>query len=205
MEDEGKGRKLELLIGLVLAVFAAALAVCDLGGGKYGDEEMIAIQKQTEAYNWYQSKSIKQSLVEGQRDFLGALLKAHSITESQRASVESFITELSQQIGRYKKEKEEILKGSAVVGKEHWIQDKNGVLGQIKGAQEWQAEAERLGGAGDIFDRATLFLQMCLVFGAVSLVLQTPRTRVVFFMTMVVLGSVGVFYTWAAYTAAIVV
>jgi hypothetical protein len=40
-EEEAAGRRFELISGLTLAVLAAVLAVVDLGGGKYGDDEII--------------------------------------------------------------------------------------------------------------------------------------------------------------------
>ena len=39
--------RLELVLGLLLAIFAAVLAINDLGAGKYGDDEMVAHNKQT--------------------------------------------------------------------------------------------------------------------------------------------------------------
>ena len=198
-QEEKKERRFELLIGVVLAVFAAVMAVCDLGAGKYGDDEMIANQKQTETYNWYQSKSIKQTLAEGQRDMLQALVNNNAIEMKAVAGVDTFIAELNTSVKRYKKEKDEILKGSVAVGKENWVQDVEGELGKIKGANEWKSEAEKLGSAGDVFDRATLFLQMCLVFGAIALIVNAKNLRWIFFLMMTGLGAIGAFYTVMAY------
>ena len=93
-QDEKRAKGLQLFLGLFLAVFAAMLAINDLGGGRYGDDEMIAHNKQTEAYNWYQSKSLKQSLVEGQRDLLKALLTADAIKEGDKIALDTFIITL---------------------------------------------------------------------------------------------------------------
>lgn len=198
--SEEKGKNHELIIGLVIAIFAAVMAVCDLGAGKYGDDEMIANQKQTEAYNWYQSKSIKQTLAEGQRDMLQALVKTNAIEPRAIAGVDSFIIELDENVKRYKKEKDEILKGSEAVGKENWIQDVEGELGKVKGANEWKAEAFMLGDAGDVFDRATLFLQMCLVLGAIALLIGSDKLKVIFFSATIIIGAIGTYYTIVAYS-----
>ena len=197
--SEEKGKNYELIIGLVIAVFAAIMAICDLGAGKYGDDEMIANQKQTEAYNWYQSKSIKQTLAEGQRDMLQALVKTNAIEARAIAGVDSFILELDQNVKRYKKEKDEILRGSQAVGKENWIQDVEGELGKVKGANEWKAEASKLGDAGDVFDKATLFLQMCLVLGAIALLIGSDKLKVLFFTATLIVGAIGAYYTFIAY------
>jgi hypothetical protein len=205
MENETSSRKLELVLGLLLAVFAALLAINDLGAGKYGDDEMVAHNKQTEAYNWYQSKSMKQSISEGQRDMLNALVTAGAISAKDEAGVDTFIVSADAEIARYKKEKKEILLGSDKVGKENWAQEKDGEMGQITGAEEWADIAEKLGKAGDLFDMATLFLQLCIVLGAVGLVLQDMKTRKFFVGMMLFFGLVGAVYTIFAYMAAMAV
>jgi hypothetical protein len=77
--------------------------------------------------------------------------------------------------------KKEILVGSATLDSTEWAQDKNGKFGEIVGANEWAGKAEKLGAAGDSFDLASLFLQMCLVMGAVGLVIgSSPAEASVF-------------------------
>ena len=65
--------RLELITGLLIAVFAAILAIVDLGAGKFGKEQILANNQKTEAYQWYQSKSIKQTLTESHRDLINNL------------------------------------------------------------------------------------------------------------------------------------
>ena len=43
MAEETDGKKgFETWCGVVIALFAAVLAIADLGAGKYGDDELIA-------------------------------------------------------------------------------------------------------------------------------------------------------------------
>jgi hypothetical protein len=81
MSDEKpeKSNKLETLCGLLLAVFAASLAIADLGGGRVSEDGMVAMNEKASALNWYQSKSIKQSLIEGEKDLLITLVATGSI------------------------------------------------------------------------------------------------------------------------------
>lgn len=192
----------EVLFGVVLALFAAALAVCDLGAGKYGDDELMAVNEKAAAHMWYQSKSIKESLAEGQSELLATLLETGSIGEQARAGAEAQRDKLHAKAERYGREKTEILKGSAAVGKENQVQEKDGELGRIIGADEWQKKAEELGRVGDVFDMGTLYLQMCLVLGAIGLVVHVPRMKVAFFLGMLSLGLLGSYQTWAAYSLA---
>ncbi|MCE9600526.1 MAG: DUF4337 domain-containing protein [Spirochaetia bacterium] len=199
---ETESKKFEILCGLTLAVFAAILAITDLGAGKYGDDEIIGHNDKSAAYAWYQSKSIKESLTVGQHDTLKVLVESGSIRQEQLPAMKKLLADLEADIARYKKEKKEILLGSAKVGKENWIQDVDGKLGQIVGAKEYDELVEKLGKAGDYFDMAVFFLQLSLVMGAISLVVQIPRMKNIFYGVMALLGAAGLVYSIIAFRAA---
>lgn len=191
MTDSDGSKSFEIVCGVLIALFAAVLAITDLGAGKYGDDELIAHNEKGEAYLWYQSKGIKETLVEGQRDTLQALVAADAIRPEQRSAVDALIQKLDSKVTRYGKEKKEILLGSAAVGQEGWAQDVNGKMGQVVGANQWQARADALNDVGDTFDYSTFFLQLCLVFGAISLVIQRAGLQRSFFWIMNGLGVIG--------------
>ncbi len=203
MSDESEtSNTFEMLCGLTLAVLAAVLAINDLGAGKYGDDEIIAHNQKANAFDWFQAKGIKQSLVEGQRDMLRILLESRVIPPESEARMGTLMATLDKDIARYKQERKEILLGSTAVGQENWVLEEDGKLGAVKGAREWEAEAKMLGAAGDTFDIATFFLQVCLVMGAVSLILKGKRMRNIFYGLMVVLGATGAVFSVMAYTQA---
>ncbi|GIV43331.1 MAG: hypothetical protein KatS3mg035_0454 [Bacteroidia bacterium] len=85
----------------------------------------------------------------------------------------------------------EILEGSDKVGKENWIQDKNGELGVIIGAQEWEEKTAYLEMVGNWFNYTNLFLNLCLVLGAICLVIDNESTQKLFFTGMLILGIIG--------------
>ncbi len=203
--NENKDKKFELAISLIIVLFAAILAIVDLFGGKYGDDEIIAQNEKSSAYSWYQSKSVKQSLLEGEMQMLTTLIKAGVVNAVDTAGAMIAANEFKEEINKYKKEKKEILLGSAAVGQENWIQEKDGELGKIKGAKEWEAEAELLGKAGDQFDFSVLFLQLCLVFGAIALVVQSQKIKLGFLLLTVAFGIIGIFYAWKAYQIIVLV
>ena len=197
-----KSSTYEMICGLTLAILAAVLAIIDLGAGKYGDDEIIAHNQKANAFDWYQAKGIKQSLVEGQRDLLRILLESRVIPPGAEDKMGNLLSSLDAETGRYEKERKEILLGSKAVGQENWVLEEGGKLGQVKGAREWEAEARALGAAGDTFDIATFFLQICLVMGAVSLILKGERMRNSFYGLMVLLGAVGAVYSDMAFVQA---
>ncbi len=203
MSDDGeKSSTFEMICGLTLAILAAVLAITDLGAGKYGDDEIIAHNQKANAFDWFQAKGIKQSLVEGQRDLLRILLDSRVIPPEAEGSMGKLLSSLEADIGRYQKERKEILLGSKAVGQENWVLEEDGKLGQVKGAREWEAETKTLGAAGDTFDIATFFLQICLVMGAVRLIIKGTRMRTSFYGRMVLLGAVGAGFSVMAFVQA---
>ena len=92
--------RFELLTGLLIAVFAAILAIIDLGSGKYAKEQLIANNQKTEAYQWYQSKSIKQTLAESQCELVKTFLSGGIINANKKYSIEKYISKISESLGR---------------------------------------------------------------------------------------------------------
>jgi hypothetical protein len=194
-EEEKKSNKMETWCGLLLGVFAAVLAIASLGGGKYGGDQMVAVIEKGEAYNWYQSKSIKQNLAENERDFIKSLLDVGLIAGEKKKDIDSLLTETEKKIKTYKKEKNEIMKGSKAVGKENWVQDVEGKMGQVIGVNDWKETIDALGDSCDYFDLANLFLQIALVMGAICLISPSETGKKSFFIIMIGLGIIGSAYT----------
>ncbi|EIJ41669.1 hypothetical protein BegalDRAFT_0758 [Beggiatoa alba B18LD] len=190
--------KFEKRIGIVLTFFAALLAINDVGADRFGTDELLAHSEMVSAYQWYSGKGIKEDMVEGRRDLLLMLVESGAIAPTHVEAVRKTTETLNVDIERYKKEKQEILKGSSAVGEANWVQEVDGKLGQVIGAKQWETQSRVLNLAGDKFDAATLFLQLCLVMGALSLLLKAPKLKHFFFSMMVVFGSLGgVFSAWA--------
>lgn len=197
--EQQPGSRFELLCGVAIAILAALLAINELGSGKFGGDEIAARNEATKAYSWYGSKSLKENLAEGQRDLLLALRAAGAIAPEKASAVQGTLDRLDGEMDRYSREKQEILVGSDAVGKDNWVQAVDGQLGKVRGAKQWDAESDQLDRAGDIFDTATLFLQLCLVMGAISLIMKAPARRNAFFAAMLILGMAGVGFSARAF------
>ena len=196
--DEATKRKWELVFGIGVTVFAALLAINELASGKYGDDEIQMNTEKTSAYLWYQSKGIKGNMTEGQRDLLRMLKETGVIAADKGASVDKQLAELDTRIARYEKQKSEILKGSAGVGKDNWAQDVEGELGKVVGVKEIEVKLTALGKAGDKFDLATLFLQLTLVLGAIGIISTSLSIKRTFLGLMIGLGLIGCVFCLAA-------
>ncbi len=181
----------EVKCGIVIAIFAAFMSISDLFAGKYGDDEIMLTNEKASQYQWFQSKSIKENLAEAQRDLLISLAENDVIDSKHKASINGQIEKLNKKINKYGKEKNEILLGSNAVGKENWVQEVDGEMGKITGAKELEAQLGKLSKAGDYFDYGTLFYQMCLVLGAICLIIKNEKMQNIFFYIMISLGSIA--------------
>ena len=199
INEEKSSQKLETWCGLLLGVFAAILAIANLGGGKYGDDEMKAVNEKNSTFSWYQAKGIKQNLAENERDLMKSLLASGIISSEKKESIDEIIKDRDEKINQYKREKKEIMEGSKRIGKENWAQDMNGEMGKVVGVKDWEDEIAKLSASGDYFDMANLFLQLSLVMGAICLVSPSQSSRKSFFMVMIGLGIIGTGYTSFAY------
>ena len=98
--EESRERKWEMRFGITLAIFAAALAINDLGAGKFGDDEIKEVNEKSNSYMWYQSKGIKETLAEGQRDLIQTLLQAGAIAVDKEAQLQTVAAKLNAQVER---------------------------------------------------------------------------------------------------------
>lgn len=202
-KDSEGGSPWEMRFGFTLAVLAALLAVNDLGGGKFGGDELQFANEKTSAYMWYQSKGIKETLAEGQRDLMTALLDGGAVAPAARAGIVARRDALAGDVTRYGREKKEILLGSKAVGPKGYAQDVGGEMGKVIGAKDYERAIEGLGTAGDRFDFANLFLQLSLVMGAIGIILRQERLKLGFYLGTLALGIVGLIVSVLAFRLAL--
>jgi len=204
MADSDSRERFELVSGLTLALLAALTALNDLQAGKYGEDEIMGHNQRASAYAWYQSKSIKETAVTQELSLLNSLIAAGALAPEVKPSMEKRTAALQGEVDRYKAEKNEILKGSAAVGTAGQVlADKSGNKGNVIGAQEWEEKLAVLETSGDLFDCATLWLQLSLVCGAISLVLKRPDLKKGFYIAMILLGILGAFYSLRGWNLAV--
>ena len=182
----------EAVGGVLIALFAALMAISQMVNGELEEEMMIAHNNVVSYSNWYQSKSIKESLKESELDYLTALISSGIVTDDKVQVIEEKIASVQKNINKYSAEKIEILKGSAFVGKENWKQDIEGEMGIITGVKEWQQLAATYDYATKKFDYGMLFFQICIVLGAVCIILyDNPILQKSLIVFMIIFGITG--------------
>lgn len=190
----------EAIGGVLIAFFAALMAISQMVNGELEEEMMIAHNKVVNYSSWYQSKSIKESLKESELDYLETLLNSGIITEENRTGIDSRIERTKTKIAKYGAEKTEILLGSANIAKEEWAQDLDGEMGKIVGVKEWEILADEYDLATKKFDLGMLFFQISIVLGAVCIIIyDNPKLQKAFISLMIVFGIIGIFMSVYGY------
>lgn len=189
--------------GVLIAFFAALMAISQLVNGELEEEMMIAHNKLVNYSSWYQSKSIKESLKESELDNLEALLYTNAIAEEKRDFVYTKIEKTKAKIEKYKAEKHEILVGSKNIDKKDWVQDLDGQMGVITGINEWKVLAQKYDIATRKFDFGVLFFQISIVLGAVCIIIyDNPKLQKSLVALMIIFGVIGVIMSAYGYSLA---
>lgn len=179
----------EAVGGVLIAFFAALMAISQMVNGELEEEMMIAHNKVVNYSNWYQSKSIKETLKESELDYLNTLVISEMAPAEKLGDILLKMEDVKEDMARYKAEKTEILLGSSSVGRENWAQDLDGKMGQIVGVQEWEALAEEYDIATKKFDLGMLFFQISIVLGAVCIIIyDNPKLQKAFILLMIAFG-----------------
>ena len=182
----------EAIGGVLIALFAALMAISQMVNGELEEEMMIAHNNVVSYSNWYQSKSIKESLKESELDYLSTLIESGIVTEDKRLVIEHKIAEVEEKIVKYESEKTEILLGSTNIGEENWTQDLEGEMGKITGVKQWEKLTQTYDYATKKFDYALLFFQICIVLGAVCIIIyDSPALQKGLIVCMVFFGIIG--------------
>jgi hypothetical protein len=193
----------EAIGGVLIAFFAALMAISQMVNGELEEEMMIAHNKVVNYSSWYQSKSIKESLKESELDYLEALMDAGIVSQENRGAVTTKIKETKANIKKYGDEKTEILLGSSNIPKEEWAQDLDGQMGAIIGVKEWETLANDYDIATHKFDLGMLFFQISIVLGAICIIIyDNPKLQRGFIILMVIFGIIGLIMSIYGYSLA---
>src|SRR6056297_1653559 len=193
----------EAVGGVLIAFFAALMAISQMINGELEEEMMIAHNKVVNYSSWYQSKSIKESLKESELDYLQALLESGVVKEDRIINIERNIENVERQIAKYDSEKTEILLGSANIAEENWAQDLDGEMGKIIGINEWESLADEYDFATKKFDLGMLFFQISIVLRAVCIIIyDNPKLQKTFIIIMIISGILGILLSIYGYSLA---
>ena len=162
-------------VALVTAVFAVILSISSLGGNNATKEMLLAQQKSSDQWAFYQAKVLREHLYRAQKLRLEAdlLEKGGGLRPEAREKLEALARKFDEEEKRYNAEKKDIEKDAK---KLEAVRDKNATRDPY-------------------FDLAEVFLQIAIVMSSVSIL---SKSRPVFYFSLV-LAVVGATLTINGY------
>jgi Domain of unknown function (DUF4337) len=162
-------------VALVTAVFAVILSVSSLGGNNATKEMLLAQQKSSDQWAFYQAKVIREHLyrAQKQRVEVDLLERGSAIRPEARDTLEALAKKWDEEEKRYNAEKKDIEKDAKKL--EH-VRDVNATRDPY-------------------FDLAEVFLQIAIVMSSVSIL---SKSRPVFYFSLV-LAVIGTTLTINGY------
>jgi hypothetical protein len=146
---------------LMIAVLAAILAVCGLGGGNATDDMIFNNIKASDTWAFFQAKNMRQTAYEIAIVELEGNLAESGLTPEHRARIERQLTEHRATIARYESEPDPAAPNDPLRG---------------EGKRQLRAQAQAYEAARDVaseqdnnFDLAETLLQLALVLGSVAI------------------------------------
>jgi len=148
-------------VALVTAFFAVLLAITSLGGSNAGKDMMLAQQKSSDQWAFYQAKAIREHLYKSQKAILDAQVIDRG--DSMKPAARTHYTELSQKLknesDRYSTEKKEIEKEAKALENERDLNQRK----------------------DPYFDYAEALLQISIVLSSISIL---AASRPVFYFSL---------------------
>ncbi len=160
--DDRFGRR----VALVTAVYAVALAIAALGGSNAMKEMLLAQQKSSDQWAFYQAKVVREHQYRGLKLKLEAELveRGAAMKPEAREKAQALLTRFEEEEKRYNAEKKDI-----------------------------ETDAKRLERQRDLyhrkdpyFDLAEVFLQIAIVMSSVSII---SKARPAFYFSLVLAGA----------------
>jgi len=164
-----RGQTFTRRVALVTALYAVALAIAALGGNGYGREMLLAQQKASDQWAFYQARSIREHQYRGQKLRLEADLadRGPAMRPEARRKAEELLQKFADEEKRYNTSKEPIRAE----------------------AERFEHERERAEKRVLNFEYAEVFLQISIVLASVS-ILAVSRLMVSVSVVSAVTGVV---------------
>ena len=171
MQNEKKTWKdyLMTIIAVTTLLLAACATIASFKAAGYGNRMVLAQNRASDQWAYYQAKSIKETQYQVQRDAMAALMPPEVRTEAVAKQIVVF----EEEIKRYKKEKNEI----------------------TQEAQKLEAERDAASQYNPMFGQALMFLQVGILLSSLSAISKSYG----YWSVGVAVGTIGVglfFYAW---------
>ena len=151
-EDHEAKEKFRNRAALTIAVLAAILAVCELGGDDAKNRMVNSNIRASDTWALYQAKNVRQTGYKLAVDELKRQLASSGLSDTQRTAIAADLKSYEKTIARYEDEP-----------------GKDGKKQTQAEAKQFEEARDRAGERNESFDVAQMLLQLAVVLGSVSI------------------------------------
>ena len=144
--------KFRNMAALIIAVLAAILAVCELGGDDAKNRMINSNIRASDSWALYQAKNVRQTDYRLAADTLKRELAGSGLSDAQRTAAMADLKTYEKTIARYEDEP-----------------GKDGKKQTQERAKSYEEARDRAGERNESFDLAQMLLQLAVVLGSVSI------------------------------------
>lgn len=154
-------------VGLATAVFAVVLSIAALSGGNNTKDIMLAQQKASNQWAYFQAKTIRQHLYASLTNIieLGLVERGATMSPAVKRQLVKRIAAMKSEVGRFKAEKKAIMKAARA-------HEKRLDVGQTK---------------DPYFDYSQVFLQIAIILASIAMIAASGR----FFIMALAMAGIG--------------
>ena len=152
VEDHEAKERFRNRAALIIAILAALLAICELGGQDAKNRMVNSNIRASDTWALYQAKNVRQTSYRLAADELKRQLADPAVPEAQRAAGEKDLKTYEKTIARYEDEP-----------------GKDGKKQTQAQAKAYEERRDRAGERNESFDLAQMLLQLAVVLGSVSI------------------------------------
>lgn len=164
---------------LLIAIFAALLAIGSLGGGNVAEDMVHANIKASDTWAFYQAKNVRQTAYRLAVDEMKLQLASPALSPEARTALQENVAKYEQTIARYDDEPDPDAPADTLRG-----EGKKQLSAQ---ARMYEAERERAGQQDANFDYSEVAFQLALVLGSVAIL---AHSRPILYLS-IGLGVIG--------------
>lgn len=152
VEDHEAKERFRNRAALMIAILAAILAICELGGDDARNRMVNSNIRASDTWALYQAKNVRQTAYRLAADELTRQLASPGLSDDQRAQAQKDLKSYEKTIARYEDEP-----------------GKDGKKQTQAQAKVFEAARDKAGERNEFFDYAQMLLQLAVVLGSVSI------------------------------------
>ncbi len=139
-------------VALITAFYAVILAIASMAGNNATKDIMLAQQRASNQWSYYQAKAVREHLYLAQKAQLKVVMgDSQRLTPATRAAAAASLAAIDKEVARFRSEKKQI----------------------FKTARDWEAKRDLVQQRDPYFDWAQILLQIAIILASIAMIITS--------------------------------